>query len=80
MSGLTPANSRSEAHANSQLPAVLQAKQALAKANAAVDADKAAHSPCCVAIDQKQVARAEVRLSQVSAVPSSTARALSITV
>lgn len=80
MSALAPANNRTNTHASDHSPAVLQARQALAKAAAAVDADKAAHSPGCVAVDEKQVARAEIQLSQVSAGISATAPALSITV
>ena len=65
--------------------AVLLARQALAKAkaNATVDADRRAHSPGCVACDQKLVDKAAAQLSaaqsaQATPAPSSGAGPLSI--
>ena len=52
--------------------AIVQARQALAKASATVDADRAAHSPGCVACDQKLVDRAQLQLSGARAVAQST--------
>lgn len=40
------------------------AKQALAKAQARVDADRSAHSPNCVAFDQKGVEAASAAVAQ----------------
>jgi hypothetical protein len=51
--------------------AVIAARQRLAKADALVDADKAAHSPSCVACDEKLVASAEIALGQASAAAAS---------
>jgi hypothetical protein len=59
--------------------AIADAKQALAKANAAVDADRANHSPSCVACDQKLVDQAQAQLAQISAAARS-AGLLDITV
>ena len=45
-------------------PAATSARQALAKAQGRVDADRAAHSPDCVAFDQKGVAAAAAAVAQ----------------
>jgi hypothetical protein len=44
--------------------ALSDARQALAKADAAVDQDKRNHSPDCVAFDQKAVDKASADLAQ----------------
>ena len=45
-------------------PAAINARQALAKAQGRVDADRAAHSPDCVAFDQKGVDAASAAVAQ----------------
>ncbi len=47
--------------------AIADARQALAKANAQVDADRAAHSPSCVACDQKLVDLAQQQVAAANA-------------
>ena len=71
MSGLAAA-SPSPAGASANSPDVVRAKQALAQAQARVDADHRAHSPDCVACDQKGVDKAASELASVrsSAAPS----------
>ena len=56
-----PAAPRTQA---ADTPAAASARQALAKAQGRVDADRAAHSPDCVAFDQKGVDAASAAVAQ----------------
>jgi hypothetical protein len=47
--------------------AIVDARRALAKANAQEDSDRAAHSPSCVASDQKLVDLAQQQLAALAA-------------
>ena len=83
-SGVTdPAGGRGATPAG-RSPAAIAARQQLAAAQARVDADQRAHSPGCVAIDQKGVDRAQAALSQATSsqagAAASRGSALSITV
>lgn len=63
--------------------AVAVAKQAINQAQGRVDADRRAHSPSCVAVDQKGVDKASAELAQVQAAENAATagnQALSITV
>ena len=70
VSGLVRPSAGSGSVAAPQTTAVIQAQQLLAKASSMVDADKAAHSPGCVACDQKLVNQAQNALSQAVAAAS----------
>lgn len=71
--------STATAHAAPRAPAdsqaVASAKQVLAKAQGRVDTDQAAHSPSCVAFDQKGVDAASVAVAQAESVVSTQTQA-----
>ena len=68
LSGRTPDSS----------PAVIQAKQSLARAISEVDADRQAHSPGCVACDQKLADKAAADLAAAQSAASNSTLSIKV--